>query len=83
MNNFTFLQYSGKNNFVIDQRGHNTWIKGEASTFLDVQDPRLLLNSIISNIEYSDDSVEVTMEDGACISAEYAVCTFSLGVLQH
>lgn len=23
------------------------------------------------------------MEDGSCISADYAVCTFSLGVLQH
>lgn len=83
MNNFTFLQYSGKNNFVIDQRGHNTWIKGEASTFLDEDDPRLLLNTIVSNIEYSDDGVEVTMEDGSCVSADYAVCTFSLGVLQH
>lgn len=83
VNNFTFLQYSGKNNFVIDQRGHNTWIKGEASTFLDEDDPRLLLNTIVSNIEYSDEGVEVTMEDGSCISADYAVCTFSLGVLQH
>ncbi|KAH8785108.1 hypothetical protein F5883DRAFT_402416 [Diaporthe sp. PMI_573] len=83
MKNFTFLQYSGKNNFVIDQRGHNTWIKGEASTFLGDDDPRLLLNTIISNIEYSDEGVEVTMEDGSCISADYAVCTFSLGVLKH
>ncbi|KAK7716792.1 hypothetical protein SLS63_010995 [Diaporthe eres] len=83
VNNFTFLQYSGKNNFVIDQRGHNTWIKGEASTFLEEDDPRLLLETIVSNIEYSDEGVEVTMEDGSCISADYAVCTFSLGVLQH
>ncbi|KAG8168411.1 hypothetical protein KVR01_001160 [Diaporthe batatas] len=83
VNNFTFLQYSGKNNFVIDQRGHNTWIKGEASTFLDEDDPRLLLNTIVNKIEYSDEGVEVTMEDGSCISADYAVCTFSLGVLQH
>lgn len=50
VNNFTFLQYSEDNYFIIDQRGHDTWIKGEASTFLRENDPRLLLNTIVSNM---------------------------------
>lgn len=41
------------------------------------------MNTIVSNVEYSDEGVEITMEDGSCIAADYAVCTFSLGVLQH
>jgi polyamine oxidase len=83
VSNFTFLQYSDENNFIIDQRGHNTWIKGEASVFLKPDDPRLLLNTIVTDITYSDDGVTVTNEDGSCIQAEYAVCTFSIGVLQE
>lgn len=88
VNNFTFLQYSSQNNFVIDQRGHNTWIKGEASTFLagppgGEEDPRLLLNTVVETIEYTSDGVTIRMTDGSCIQADYAVCTFSLGVLQH
>ncbi|KAF2435166.1 hypothetical protein EJ08DRAFT_646056 [Tothia fuscella] len=90
VSNFTFLQFSEENNFVIDQRGHNTWIKGEASEFLNQgtdgtykNDPRLLLNTIVSNVSYSDDGVIVLAEDGSCISADYAILTFSIGVLQH
>ncbi|PSN64925.1 polyamine oxidase-like protein [Corynespora cassiicola Philippines] len=81
--NLTFYQYSEDNNFVIDQRGFNYWLKGIASTFLRPNDTRLLLNTIVTDIEYSSDGVTVSMEDGSCIEAEYAICTFSLGVLQN
>lgn len=88
--NTSFYQYSQENNFVWDHRGFNTIIKGEASTFLNCTadydcsgDPRLLLNTIVTNITYSDTGVTVTNDDGSCIEAEYAICTFSLGVLQH
>ncbi|POS80282.1 N1-acetylpolyamine oxidase [Diaporthe helianthi] len=83
VHNFTYVQFSDQKSFVVDQRGHNTWIKGEASTFLNEKDPRMLLNTNVNSIEYTDDYVEVTMEDGSCITADYAVCTFSLGVLKH
>lgn len=86
----TFYQWSEENNFVWDSRGFNTFIKGEASEFLDCTpeydcsgDPRLLLNTIVTNITWSDTGVTVTNDDGTCISAEYAICTFSLGVLQN
>jgi polyamine oxidase len=55
--NLTFYQYSDENNFVVDQRGFNTWLKGVASTFLKHNDTRLLLNTIVSGVEYSGSGV--------------------------
>ena len=66
-----------------DQRGFNTWLKHQASKFLKPNDPRLLLNTIVTNITYSETSVEITTSDGSCIEADYAISTVSLGVLQN
>jgi polyamine oxidase len=75
---------------VWDERGFNTIIKGEASEFMNCTedydcsgDDRLLLNTIVKNVTYNDSGVTVHNKDGSCISAEYAICTFSLGVLQN
>ncbi|KAI9750837.1 MAG: chorismate mutase aro7 [Chaenotheca gracillima] len=81
--NQTFYQYSDENNYVYDQRGFNTFIKGEAATYLKENDPRLLLNTVVTNVSWTDDNVTVYNEDGSCIVADYAICTFSLGVLQY
>ncbi|KAL9093027.1 MAG: hypothetical protein Q9165_004165 [Trypethelium subeluteriae] len=81
--NTTFYQYSEANNYVFDQRGFNTFIQGEASTFLTEDDPRLLLNTRVTNITYNPSSVNVQTHDGTCVQASYAICTFSLGVLQN
>lgn len=83
VSNFTFLQFSNENNFIVDQRGHNTWLKGEASEFLAPDDPRLRLGTVVERIGHSDEGVVVLNTDGSCIEADYAVTTFSLGVLQH
>ncbi|KAJ5889619.1 flavin containing polyamine oxidase [Penicillium tannophilum] len=80
--NLTFNQFSDENNYVWDQRGFNRIITGEASTFLKENDPRVHLNSKVTKISYSEDGVTVHKDDGSCVSAAYAVCTFSLGVLQ-
>ena len=80
--NTTFYQYSDENNFVHDERGFNAFIKGEAATYLQPNDPRLHLNTIVTNISYSDTGVIVTNADGTCVAAEHAICTFSIGVLQ-
>jgi polyamine oxidase len=37
----------------------------------------------VTNVTYGQDGVTVTNKDGSCISADYAICTFSLGVLQN
>ncbi|KZT22391.1 putative flavin-containing polyamine oxidase [Neolentinus lepideus HHB14362 ss-1] len=81
--NTTFYQFSEENNYVWDQRGFNTFIKGEAYTYLKPNDTRLLLNTVVTNITYSDNGVRIDNADGSCITAEYAICTFSLGVLQN
>ncbi|KAH8175140.1 flavin containing amine oxidoreductase domain-containing protein [Sarocladium implicatum] len=83
VSNFTFLQFSEENNLVVDQRGHNAWIKGEASEFLRKNDPRLMLSTKVETIAYSDEGVAVFNEDDSCIIADYAITTFSLGVLQQ
>ncbi|KAL8651796.1 MAG: hypothetical protein Q9210_003064 [Variospora velana] len=80
--NTTFYQYSDENNLIYDQRGFNAFIKGEASTFLSDNDPRLLLNTVVTNISYDHSGVTIINEDGGCVQADYAICTFSLGVLQ-
>lgn len=87
--NFTFNQFGDNDNFVTDQRGFNSWLVGEASTFLAPNDSRLLLDTTVSGIAYSDAGVTVTFggqeeeDDDDCIEAQYAICTFALGVLQN
>ena len=81
--NTTFYQYSGHNNLVVDPRGYSYFISSEASTFLKENDPRLMLNTIVTDIAYSDSGVVVHTNDGGCVQADYAICTFSVGVLQN
>lgn len=81
--NLTFNQFGAANNFVLDPRGYSAIIQGEASTFLKENDPRLRLNTQVTDIQYSDDGVTVHNADGSCVSAAYAILTFSLGVLQQ
>ncbi|GJN82871.1 flavin containing polyamine oxidase [Purpureocillium lilacinum] len=81
-NNLTFNQFSDENNLVVDPRGYSAIIDGEAATFLKKGDKRLMLNTKVANVTYSDHGVTVHNEDGSCVSAAYAICTFSLGVLQ-
>ncbi|EQL04233.1 Amine oxidase [Ophiocordyceps sinensis CO18] len=80
--NLTMAQFSDENNLVTDQRGFSSIIRGEASTFLQPHDQRLVLKNKITSISHSDDGVTVYADDGSCVSAAYAICTFSLGVLQ-
>ena len=67
---------------MFDQQGYNKFIRGEASTFLRPEDPRLLLKSTVTNVSYDNTGVVALTSDGSCYRASYAICTFSLGVLQ-
>ncbi|KAF4463796.1 N1-acetylpolyamine oxidase [Fusarium albosuccineum] len=82
-NNATFKHFSDETNLVIDQRGYNAWIIGEAEEFLKEDDPRLLLNTTVKKIHYGKEGVIILNEDDSCIEAEFAICTFSVGVLQN
>ncbi|KAF2496891.1 putative flavin-containing polyamine oxidase [Lophium mytilinum] len=75
--------FKPQKNMAAQARGFNALAKGMASTFLKPNDSRLLLNSIVTDIAYDKDSVTISLNDGSCISAAYAICTFSLGVLQN
>ena len=67
----------GEDFFVTDQRG--VWFMYE-----DLYKPltnRILLGKSVTEIKYSATSVEVTTSDGDKFAADYALCTFSTGVL--
>ncbi|KUJ24285.1 uncharacterized protein LY89DRAFT_713167 [Mollisia scopiformis] len=77
-------EQSDENNLCTDPRGFSYWLQSEASTFLTPNDPRVLLSTNITSIDYSaKDYVTITTSTGSCIQASYAICTFSVGVLQN
>jgi polyamine oxidase len=81
--NFTFYRYSEDDNMSVDPRGFSIWLYAQAAKFLKANDPRLLLNTVVKDIEYCDTHVTITNEDGTCVEADYAINTVSLGVLQN
>ncbi|KAJ7126814.1 amine oxidase [Mycena epipterygia] len=84
-NNFTYDVdqggFSDTNLFSIDQRGFKHLIQAEALTFLSPA--QTLLNATVRTIAHSDHGVVVTLANGTSITADYAITTFSLGVLQN
>lgn len=58
-----------------DPRGFSTWLKHQASKFLQPSDPRLLLNTIVTNVSYSDTGEHITTSNGSCVEADYAIST--------
>jgi polyamine oxidase len=81
--NLTYYGFSEISNFNVDQRGFNVWLKGQAVKFLKANDPRLLFNTVVETIQYSNTSVTITNAGGCCIEADYTITTVSLGVLQN
>lgn len=79
--NATFDYFSEENLFVFDQRGFATIIREEAAEFLVESDSRLRLSTQVKGVDYRKDSVTVHTNRG-CIDADYAIMTFSVGVLQ-
>ena len=65
----------------IDQRGFKTLIQQEGTSFLTAQ--QQMLDATVRTVAHSKDGVTITLTDGTTISADYAVCTFSVGVLQN
>ena len=65
----------------LDQRGFKYFIQAEASEFL--QSHQVRFNATVRNVTHSDSGVSVTLVGGETIYADYVLCTFSLGVLQH
>ncbi|KAF8989807.1 amine oxidase [Hymenopellis radicata] len=66
---------------AIDQRGFKALIQEEARDFL--KPDQLMLNSLVTDVAYSDGGVTVTLQSGEVLTSDYALCTFSVGVLQY
>lgn len=65
---------------AIDQRGFKTFIQMEAETFL--KPSQVMYNSTVTDIKYSKQGVTVVLSSGKELSADNALVTFSVGVLQ-
>jgi len=59
------------------KRGFNYVLKKELATFLHLDDTRLMLNTLVTEVIYNDQNVTVITSNGHVIEAEYAICTFS------
>jgi polyamine oxidase len=72
------------NEFVVDQRGFNHILKQEANLLFSntTSLPHLKLNTLVKKVIYNPHNVTILTDSGDIIEADYAVCTFSLGVLQ-
>ncbi|KAI7892919.1 uncharacterized protein EV154DRAFT_550320 [Mucor mucedo] len=72
------------NNYVVDQRGFkHIFLEESKKVFKTDADKRLLLNTTVTKIAYNNKGVTVHTSKGDTIHADYAITTFSLGVLQH
>ncbi|XP_077995017.1 uncharacterized protein LOC144448614 [Glandiceps talaboti] len=69
--------------FITDQRGFVSFLETMTSDYLEINDPRLIFNTIVTKIAWSENDVTVTCKHGRTFSAPYAILTFSLGVLQN
>lgn len=68
--------------FITDQRGFRYMLTEMASEFLPQNTTKLRLNETVSDIWYDDKSVTVKT-DKTVYKSNYAIITFSLGVLQN
>ena len=69
---------------VIDQNGGlYKIIERLRDDVFEDNDPRYKLNHKVTKITYTDDGVTVTTAGGMTYTADYAIVTFSLGVLQN
>ncbi|KAI5803977.1 amine oxidase [Peziza echinospora] len=81
--NETFVESGSEdNNLVIEPRGFKQIILGQAAEIAGFEG-KVLYNKTVTRIAYSGDGVTVHTADGWTVYAEFALCTFSLGVLQH
>jgi polyamine oxidase len=67
---------------VIDQAGYKQVILRHAAEIPNINQ-KVHLNQVITSVSYTNSSVTATTKSGLTIRAKKAICTFSLGVLQH
>lgn len=85
-NTFSFSEEPEHDRLVVDQRGFKYIYEQELREALGTQDltsdPRLRLNTTVSNIDYSADSPRIHTDRGTFVARKHVIVTFSIGVLQ-
>ncbi|KAL4221295.1 hypothetical protein ACF0H5_019558 [Mactra antiquata] len=74
----------GNNELLIcnDRRGFVSMLEIMSEEVLASADTQLNLDTVVTDIKYDSDSVRVDTSDGRVFDGDYAITTFSLGVLQ-
>ncbi|GLJ36664.1 hypothetical protein SUGI_0737610 [Cryptomeria japonica] len=85
--NPTFEEFGENEYFIADSRGYEFIVHKIAQEFLhsangSISDPRLKLNKVVREIEYTEKGVKVSTEDGSVYTAKNAIVSVSVGVLQ-
>lgn len=83
----TFEDFGEELHFVSDPRGYKAVVHYLANSYLQnkngtTTDPRLKLNKIVTMLEFTKFGVRVTTEDGSQYTADNAIVSVSIGVLQ-
>lgn len=73
---------AGEQLFVTDPRGYVHIVDCLADMFLEPRDSRLQLNTSVKEIKWNENGVYVTSDNGDVYRADYALVTFSIGVLK-
>lgn len=75
------------NHLCVDQRGFKRLVQEEVHQLRHHPDDpnrlRITLNSTVQIVRHDASGVEVQLESGRVLRAEYVIVTFSLGVLQN
>ncbi|GAA95424.1 uncharacterized protein L969DRAFT_45716 [Mixia osmundae IAM 14324] len=79
--NDTFNLFSADNALSIDQRGFSVILEHEFAPLN--ASSKLRLNTTVKKVAYSTSGVSVTTTGGQKFTGDYAICTFSVGVLQN
>jgi polyamine oxidase len=80
----TSTSYGDGQYFIEDKRGFSEVPRRLLREALGKEnDPRLRLNTVVTQVAYNNTGVTVTTSSGEKITGDYAISTFSLGVIQH
>ncbi|XP_074658261.1 uncharacterized protein LOC141911182 [Tubulanus polymorphus] len=75
--------YKHEDFFITDQRGYSYILERLADEFLTGgASRRLYLNEIVTRVKYNGRGVKVKTKSGKLFRGDYAICTFSIGVMQ-
>jgi len=81
----TYDWYGDDDWFVLDQnpRGFSHLMDTMTADTVPTNDPRLVFNTIVTQIDYTSIPIKVTSKDGRVFNAKHVISTLPLGVMQR